>query len=560
MKQIAHAIHLLTRSDRSILAGLLSAQVMLAFIDSISFAFLLHLMESVIPDQTPQPLRLDAAIPNFLTELHNVKSVGAIVLVLFAARLAVFGLVGAVQVRFLTNVGTRISESVYGNYLDKPFESFRLIGLPRMHRDSLFAFQFIDYSISPLLSLAREVAVIAGVLYVVFLVSPVLPLLAIGAMGFVLSLSIAGTQRFTSRLGARAKEEEVQLSSLLSDSLGAATEIKLYRRQNFFRQRFSQASRKRLSNMNLRHLIESLTPYFLETVLIFMMVSLLLSSFDNTDSGRFPLLVALGLGALRIIPAMGRVVVAFQTLSFGVSYVDTLLETAFPTTTSIPMLKSKPRSISVTGVSIRRLSFRHSDESDLLIDCLDADLKAGEMVAITGQSGRGKTTLLGLLLGFYKATSGGVWWNGRKLENHVELEAFSISYVPQIPAFLNDTVLNNLTMGEPLSSEEFAGLGKLAQEILDPQTLEIVGDQFDRKIGHNGVAISGGQRQRLAILRAIHFQPDVLILDEATNALDSFAELSTITRVRKALPNALIIAVTHSPEVSRVADKVIHLG
>jgi ABC-type transport system involved in cytochrome bd biosynthesis fused ATPase/permease subunit len=191
---------------------------------------------------------------------------------------------------------------------------------------------------------------------------------------------------------------------------------------------------------------------------------------------------------------------------------------------------------------------------------LTTTFKSGELTAVVGESGRGKTTLLGILLGFYRPTTGEVRWNSSRLESQSQLQQYRISYIPQVSAYLNDSLIHNITLGTALTDASRFNLKRLARIFLDQPTLELIEKEFEAHPVELGLKISGGQRQRLAILRAVFHKPDIVILDEATNALDLDAELNMIVRLKRELPESIIIAVTHSPEVARHADAVLELS
>lgn len=174
------------------------------------------------------------------------------------------------------------------------------------------------------------------------------------------------------------------------------------------------------------------------------------------------------------------------------------------------------------GIEIASLGFSYGDKP--VLRGLDLAIEAGSVTALTGLSGAGKSTLVDLLLGFQKPSEGHIHIDGASLFDHVSLQAWRsvIGYVPQEQFLFNDTIMKNVTLGEPSISEaQVIEALKLAQAW---PFVEALPEQLYARAGERGSALSGGQRQRITIARALVHAPRFLILDEATTALDPATE------------------------------------
>ncbi|AHY46633.1 CydC: thiol reductant ABC exporter, CydC subunit [Rubrobacter radiotolerans] len=200
------------------------------------------------------------------------------------------------------------------------------------------------------------------------------------------------------------------------------------------------------------------------------------------------------------------------------------------------------------GVSVREVRFRYRGAERLALDGFSFDAEPGSFVALVGPSGSGKSTLLGLLAGELRAGSGSVCYGGVPVEEISPSALTSrVAYAAQDEHLFDATLRDNLALAEPSASDEVL-----------LYVLDLVGladfyrgleAGLDTPLGEGGREVSGGQRRRIAVARALLRRPDVLLLDEPTGSLDRKTARAMVRRIRENLPRATVVLATHDPDL-----------
>jgi subfamily B ATP-binding cassette protein MsbA len=207
-------------------------------------------------------------------------------------------------------------------------------------------------------------------------------------------------------------------------------------------------------------------------------------------------------------------------------------------------------------VELKQLGFHYPESEKEVLKAIDLEVRPGEMVALVGRSGSGKTTITNLLLRFYNHTSGEILLDGVPIRDYsLRNLRQQIALVSQNVALFNDTVASNIAYGQGDPDEQ--QIIKAAEAAYAMEFVRELPDGLQTLIGENGVMLSGGQRQRLAIARAFMKDAPILILDEATSALDNESERYIQEALKELTKGRTTIVIAHRLSTIEHADRIV---
>jgi ABC-type multidrug transport system fused ATPase/permease subunit len=353
---------------------------------------------------------------------------------------------------------------------------------------------------------------------------------------------------------------------IISQTLGAIKDVKLLGRESYFLNLF-RAETTGLHRHETFHEVTSLLPRHVLEVLaisaaVLIAVIFLLS--QRPIGSLAPVLVLYAMAAARVLPALSTINSSLLELRYrrpAFELVCAELQ-ALETATHVERPDAAKQTIRTTrlgSISLENVRYRYPGAIGEALEGVSLTVQPGTIVVIVGPSGAGKSTLIDLILGLYLPSEGRVLVDGADVHEDLPTWQRRIGYVPQNIYLIDDTVRRNIAFGLPDDEIDDRAVARALRAARLESFVSTLPLGIETAIGHEGIRLSGGQRQRLAIARALYHDPSILVMDEATNALDPETESEIMTELRLLSAGKTVIVVAHRPSTVDSCDQLIRL-
>lgn len=402
-----------------------------------------------------------------------------------------------------------------------------------------------------------------------FLVDPIIAFatgVLFGAIGFLLIYFLQFKAR---KLGLENSFQQMKSNNDILEVLGTYREAIVRNRRDYYAKHLVDGRIKLASNSADLAFLPSIGKYVIEVAVVVGTVVLCAFQFLQYDSVR-------AIATLSVFMAAGsRIAPAVLRVQQGLIQMGAALSSAEPTfkliselgdkqifTTPVDIIPDSEVDVLHTGfipiVQITGLSFAYPTKDKNALTDISLSVDPGDVIALVGPSGAGKTTLADLILGVFAPTSGSVTISNTEPLSAIRTWPGSIGYVPQETVIGQGTIAQNVALGYIVEGNEELVIDALKKAQLWDFVNEL-GEGIHTRVGEGGNRLSGGQRQRLGIARALFTKPKIIVLDEATSSLDAQTEFDLSESINTLKGEVTTFIVAHRLSTVRKADKVVYL-
>ena len=494
-------------------------------------------------------------LPQSLLNPDSLLLIG-VFFILFSLK-NLFGYIGLKsQHHFFNNVASRLSKRNLLNYLSDDYGRF--VGIDssvQVRKISQQPIEFSHYILTNVQQIVSQVILISFTVLAILFYHPTLFLLL-----FLLLLAPVVLLGWYIRKRLKNVRDSIKIANEkalqhLHESLAGYLESNVYGKNEFFSERYSGYQNQLNGNIATQQTLQSLPSRLVE---VFAVLGFLILVIINKLSPGAPGINMITIGvfmaaAYKIIPGIVKILNSSGQIK---TYKFTLTD-LLPAETGTSSTRNTITTDPINAIAFENINFTYKNH--LVLNNLSFDIKPGDFVGISGNSGKGKTTIINLLLGFLSPGGGNICINNTKSSDVDRVAHRSrISYVKQQPFFINDSIIKNITLsdvgynpGKLHESAVLSGVEKLVERY--PEGMEKI-------ITENGKNISGGQRQRVMLARALYHDFDLLILDEPFSEMDGASENDILTQMKQLTAQGkMILFITHNKSSLKYCNKVITL-
>lgn len=479
------------------------------------------------------------------------------------------------QKKFIFTTSREFSEKLLIKYFNLTYLDFINKKQSDLTRNIVFESGiFVTSIIQSLVDLTVEFILIIGISSLLVFYDPTSASILIFTVLLCGSSYILFVKKRLNLLGQKRQDLTSDILKVLNEAFMLQKEVRILRKENFIIKLFRNNATE-IANINIIEQVISIFPKIWFELLAVIGLSAIVFYFIifNIDiSLLVPLLALYAAAIFRLLPCANRIIGALNNIihnlpSFNVLY-NELRSIKVSSQRSLDQDKKYEKfnqfileKFDPININLKNISFSFDEKKNekKLFENINITFKKGEITGLIGKTGSGKSTLANIVSGLIEEYEGSIEINNTSNFN-INILMRSVGYVPQITNLLDDSIENNICFGinrKQISKEK---LDKIIDEVELTELIENLKGGIKTIIGDQGLTLSGGQRQKIALARTLYLDPKIIIFDESTNSLDKLSEEQFFENIIKLKRDKIIICITHDMGLSKYFNKIYKIS
>lgn len=467
--------------------------------------------------------------------------------------------ISKIQNNFIAKIQSNLSLRLYKNYLNLSYSEFIKKNSSNLLKNITHEVQYFSIlCVQPLIMLIAELCILLGITILLLSVAFKVATISFASLSIPTLFFYFFIKQKIIKLGYGRQLFDKNRYQFVQESFGAFKMIKLLGKEYFFAQKYIDDNKKSaFAEAKIRFLI-SIPRLLLEffTVLFFSLLLFFYTFSENNLNSLLPLFALFGASLFRLLPSFNRIISHVTSIKSSEAVISVIYdELCLNKDQKFQENNDNNKIFEIkNSISVKNISYFHKDPENIVFNNLNLIIKKNSYVAIIGESGVGKSTLLDLIIGIINPKSGSVYYDKEDIsQNQINYKKL-IGYVPQNIYLIDGTVKENIALGiieNEINLEKLDNVLKITKLFEHVYKLK---NNINSNVGENGVNFSGGQIQRIGIARALYNDPEILILDEATSALDESIEDDIVKEIFSENLKKTVIFATHRKTIIKHCD------
>ena len=568
MKLMKRVIRILTDRQRRMLVLLLFMMLVGAGLETMGTSMLIPFITVAMEPGSIY----DIKYLNYFYDLFGLTDTNGF-LILLAIALSLIFVVKNVylyflyyaQYRFIYNGQFHTSRNLFKDYVRRPYEFYLDASTPVVMRHIMSDVNGSYNLLLTFLQLFTELFIFAALLALALVISPVMTLVMCLVLGGILLANKKLLGPVLRRFGHEVQVNSALTTKWIMQAVNGMKETKVLNKERYFVEQYEKSADRLNTIQKKQNSMQNIPRLLIETVCmcgILLIVAVFLAQGNNiTDMlKQVGMLAAV---AIKLMPSANKLSTYINNIAYyepSLSAVEDIIIRSHEKDGEAEALFSREERIEPVSftkeVKLEGITYRYPNTETDILKNAEVSIPIGGSVGFIGPSGAGKSTTVDILLGLLHPQKGRVTVDGVDIKTNLPGWYAKIGYVPQMIFMLDDTIRNNVAYGVEEKEIDEAQVWYALKEAQMDEFVRGLPAGLDTSIGERGVRISGGQRQRLGIARALYTSPEIMIFDEATSALDNDTEAAIMEAIERLHGKKTLVIIAHRLTTIEKCDAV----
>lgn len=508
-----------------------------------------------------------AEMLNLNTSTKLLVAIAVLVILVYILKNLYLVCLSYVRVNFASKIRRELAVRMMHSYMGRGYSFFLNVNTAALHRGVTYDVNGVYEILMHMYKILAEVLTAGCICVFMFYSDAAMTFGIVSLLGVSLIFLLIGFRKKAKKAGDDFRKCSAITGKCLNESLQGIKDILAFQRENFFTSHYAKAYADQQKADIVKTVTAESPAYFIEAICISgLVIVICIKVLLGENMANFiPTLATFAVAAFRILPSIGRISSSFNQLIY-LSPALSASYTSFQELVEYEKNKKDETPIDEEAFSfeneikIQDMDWVYDKSEKKVLENLNLNIQKGASIAFIGQSGAGKSTLADILLGLLVPEKGEILVDGKSIYKNINGWKKIVGYVPQTIFITDDTIRNNIAFGV---EEENIDDEKVISALEQAQLMSVINelpDGLNTIMGERGVRFSGGQKQRVAIARALYNDPDILILDEATAALDNETENAIMEAIEALHGKKTLIIVAHRLTTIRKCDYIYEIA
>ena len=557
---------ILTKKQRILFFAIFFSILVGASLETIGVSILIPFIQAIL---TPTELMQKEIINSILHKIGIINESGFIlfitifVICFYFLKNIYLVLTAYWQQKYRCDVQRYVSVSILNSYLHYPYSFFIKTNSSELLRNVISDADGLMNCINSIFSILTQLFIVLLITIFLFVTDPFIASCLLVSIVFVLLVPVVILGRPIRKTGVRLRENAAACYKNALQSLNGIKEIIMYGKQDYFSSEYEASYRKKANNDIRSCVYSSLPGRLIEAICISALaLSLCIKRTGGSlDVAMIAQLSAFAMAAFKLLPSVSTISQSFNNLILSYPVLTSVHNnvTNYTSNKFIANQNGDKQEINfLRNIRFENVAFHYENKEKYIFSDVNISINKGDVVGIVGPSGAGKTTFVDVLLGLLKNTEGKIFVDDVILEeDNIVNWRSKIAYVPQTAYLIDDTILANVAFGQKDIDENL--VNKVLKEAMLEDYTTSLPEGVKTVVGERGVAMSGGQRQRLSIARALYTQPEIIVFDEATSALDEKTEKEIMESIDNLIGKQTLFIIAHRLSTLKKCTKILKI-